>query len=686
MQTLMGTSDRVLMSLAILKVNMDERWFDSIENFVPFVAEGLRLSAHSAVSLINLQSILADEFGIEIPQSALKTILARASKRGLVRVSDGIYHRNDANLDSYSLIKVRQQILRQHEQLISKLVDYGSRNFSIEWTSDEAENALLAYFRNHSLQLLSEVVNGHPSVPIETTSKGFQFVVAAFIKSISEGDAENFEYLEAIVKGSMLADALLYPEMGQLAESFQGVSVYFDTEFLIRVLNLEGEQLRSPCLELLSMLREAGAELRCFDHTVDELRGILEYAANVLQRSDLSNPSSSGVLEHYIVRKQKASDVRFDIARLDQSLRRLGIIPTSLPKYTSSLTVDEIRLAEVLQHRVGYQRENALEHDKKSLAAIHRLRRGQSSTRLERCHAIFVTTNNALVRASKTFFGSEGLSDPTCVPHCQNLDLFTTMVWLKRPLGSPNLPRKRIIADCYAALNPSDRLWRKYLSEIVRLFERGDIGKEDYDLLRLSNDARMALMDITLGDEDVFAEGTVDQVLQRAYDNARSDIEADRDATLARLASEERAHTKTSHDADMVKQQLHEVEQARIADRKRVESHAHEMSQKLARIVFMGVRLVVFAALVVVVFLTMPTSLPWQSGTWQSYLGPGAAGFAALAIAMLTILNLLNGLTLLGIVDRCERWLARLIEGWMRRSLIYSGDDQVVAKEVHEKH
>jgi len=90
-------SERVTASLAILKVNWDEG-NDYIENFVPFLAECVRIAPQPEVSLPQLQTLMADTFGLVLPQAALKTILKRVASTtvlqsiirspGTVRTSD----------------------------------------------------------------------------------------------------------------------------------------------------------------------------------------------------------------------------------------------------------------------------------------------------------------------------------------------------------------------------------------------------------------------------------------------------------------------------------------------------------------------------------------------------------------------------------------------------------------------
>src|SRR5207249_4866764 len=105
-------------------------------------------------------------------------------------------------------------------------------------------------------------------------------------------------------------------------------------------------------------------------------------------------------------------------------------------------------------------------HDLDSLTAIYRLRQGEFPYRLELSRAIFVTTNSSLAKASSRFFREEYGDAASRVPHCTLDHVLAMIVWLKTPLKAPNLPRVRIIADSYAALNPPVALWKEYLDEI----------------------------------------------------------------------------------------------------------------------------------------------------------------------------------------------------------------------------
>jgi len=208
-----------------------------------------------------------------------------------------------------------------------------------------------------------------------------------------------------------------------------------------------------------------------------------------------------------------------------KDLSALRVYVKARPPQTAALAVDEARLEAVLQRVVGYRNRDTLLHDLDALTAIHRLRGTEAKHELESAGAVFVITNTPLVQASNQFF--ETLPSGSLLPLSYPDAAFTTLVWLKNPVAAPALPQQRIIADCYAALSPSDDLWRAYLTEIAKLQRERRITVEDYHLLRYSMEARSLLMDRTLGEPAAFSQGTIDEVLEHARAAVRAQTEAE---------------------------------------------------------------------------------------------------------------------------------------------------------------
>lgn len=86
---------------------------------------------------------------------------------------------------------------------------------------------------------------------------------------------------------------------------------------------------------------------------------------------------------------------------------------------------------------------------------------------------------------------------------------------MKSVKKTANLPKDRLVANCYSALLPSDTLWSDYVSEVNRLKLKGEITEHDYHVLIHSMAARDELMEQTYSsDENIF--GSVNSILEKA--------------------------------------------------------------------------------------------------------------------------------------------------------------------------
>jgi hypothetical protein len=216
----------------------------------------------------------------------------------------------------------------------------------------------------------------------------------------------------------------------------------------------------------------------------------------------------------------------------------------------------------------------------------------------------------------------------------------TNLLWLKKPTAAPDLPRKRIIADCYAATRPTEPLWRLYLEEINKLNQRGEVSPEDYYLLRHSLEAESALMDATLDSDKAFTQGTVPEILRVV----RANIEAQKQAEV----ETERASKESAEK---------EVEAGRRRDVRRrelIKSRADRYASRMVKVIE-GILLVF---VLVPLAFTFPWGLPTVTVAWGRYLL--ALGF--LVVFILSAAGMIYGTTVRGIADHIESWLAQRIE------------------------
>jgi hypothetical protein len=513
-------SKAAITSLALLKVNWDTYQRSYTDNFAPLAAECIRKSNLPVVTLADVQTRMLSDFGLRIPAHSLKVILARLKKMGYVVQKHKTYIPDAKKLEKLTIDDTRRKVLAQHEASLQNLIEFCKLRYNIVWSEQEAEDALLSYLKEHDLDILIAATEGTPIPPVERPVPHAKFLVNAFAREISQSNPTAFAYLETIVKGHLLANVLVFPEVSAVTRKFRRTKVFFDTRLILNALGYGGPHYQDACKDLLGLLYEEGADLRCFRHTYDEVYGILDATARSYRRKAAPDLPASLAL---VFPGSSESDALLAMATLESDIARLRVKIEDKPPYTAHYQISETELDKHLQETIGYTHERARERDVDSLSAIYRLRTGESYFYIEDCAGMFVTTNTSLVKVSAEFFNS--YQPPASAPICISDHHLTNILWLKKPMTVPDLPKKRIIADSYAAAEPSAELWRKFLAEVEKLEVRGEVTVEQYLLLRSSLEVRALLMDATLGDPDVIVEGTVPQILE-AY-NASIQAEAD---------------------------------------------------------------------------------------------------------------------------------------------------------------
>ena len=640
---------RAIASLAILKVNWDQGR-DYIQNFVPFIAEALRSTDAEVVSIPEIQSKIAELFALHIPQGALKTILKRAVRANYAVREHSVYRVVKTRIVETRFNEIRDAVTYEYELFIEDFKSYCVREFGVEVSDDIAERVLEEYLAKGSIDLLMPALRRRPvAISVHediTTESPYEYLLQRFISEACQKQSRAFEFLVTIVRGRMLADVLYFPTLGSATQRFGRVRVYLDTTLLLRALGLSDIHFQTPCRELLEILYEAGLSLFCFSHTYDEILGILQGGAKRLREDSIADTHGE-TLRYFLSKGYSASDVELETAQLQKHLNSLHVRVERKPRYEVPLGIDERKLEVALFDMVHHRHTQALQRDVDSLAAVYRWRRGRLHVPLENCGAIFVTTNSAIAWASTSFFREE--YGRSITPLCLSEHVMTTLVWLKKPSRVPDLPEKRLIADSYAAMNPTDDLWKKYANEIERLRARKDITSDDYYVLRSSMEAQSALMDLTSGEPDAFTEGTAQQVLERAKEALVADERGLREAAEAQaLAARKRAKELEQH-----------IVGTTLARNARIEKTASVLAKW-----FTGALLALtFALLALATYVALPKPLSSATQQWPR----SVVALLIILLAVLGLANMFTGTSVRSSIRRLEIGLSCLFRKILRR-------------------
>jgi hypothetical protein len=520
----MTPNPNALTALAMLKANWDQDGTSYLESVFPFISAVFSKIDGDSAEANQIAEGLDHEFGLRLPFPIVENLLNRGCVNGIYRKDGMPSERRFSIVSSDEGAKVwarRSKILRQQDALLSKFIKFATQEHGEILSEREAEERLLRQVERASVPVLKNWLKGEPLTDDPEVSADIDYTTSSFILHLLRSDTGGFSDLEAIVQGNMLASALYYaPKSRNPADHFKKVYVILDTRILFRALGYEGTAEKKVVSDILRLAFELDAQIVCLKRTIQEMRGVMTAVEKSLTPGKRIPNEGGPVRTHFLSEGATPSDIRLKSANLESDLRAMSIRVIDQPPHSVPLTVDEQRLEEVLNERVHYRNNDAMLHDLAVLTAVYRYRSGESQSSLEDCKAIFITPNDQVVRACRTYFQARADS---AWPLALADHVFATVLWLKRPQNAPELPRNKLIANAYAGLVPSIQLWNKFLSELDKLAEQdGDIEK-NYTRLRYDLDTERLLVVRTKGDASRVKKGTVYDIL----DDIR---EADRQA------------------------------------------------------------------------------------------------------------------------------------------------------------
>ena len=590
--------DVVLASLAIIRANFDYGGRSYLDNFVPFALDAVANDLQRDHNDADAARAIRDRFGLNIPTRVVESILSRAVRQGLGTWKDRRFSLTDQGTEGLSNIGPQQAaFMRQQAALAQGLVRFAD-SIGVVLTPESAEEALLGYVQEQAVPLLTHAVRGgtyaHASSPV-SEDRAFSYVVSAYVAHVASADPAAFDQLESMVKGSMLASALYLPTVGELDRKFSRTTLYLDTPILIKALGHDGGESRAAVLEVILLARAQGAEVACLEHNLTEVRAVMEGGIAVVRRNGIDERLRP-IDRWFLDCEYTESDIRLLIERLPDDLQAHKIGIHRKPDHVERLTVDEAALEVVLQSRVRYRRRPTLLTDLDSITSVHRKRNGESPPRLEDCRAVFVTDNGNLAAAAREFFGRGRHAWPLVM---LDHDL-AAILWVKAPTAAPDLPRRQIIADCLAALQPSPQLWQRYVEVIEQLKTRDEFNDGDLALLRYSGEVSRTLMDLTQGEVAAVSPATIEAVLGAAKNAAAAPalaLVAKAETRLADATSTaEGLREENSRQSDLssaLAVQVSELKAREIAQRTRAQARADIQALRIRNGVLIALSLVI---------------------------------------------------------------------------------------------
>jgi hypothetical protein len=637
-----------IVSLALLKVNWDHLKKDYLENFLPFIAT---LCVRKDYNIIDVEKICADfkeEYGLIVPYHPMISILNRSRKRGLFKKDHHKLYPLKDKIEELDFTEASKEQARQNEKVINEFIRYGRQNYATELSQQDAESALLVMLQQRDLDILFAADEGKLFSDLES-KKGHQFILNKFIQYINQSEPELFSFVLNMAVGHILANAILYADFTKFEGKLETVKFYFDTRFILRVLGTEGKEREYHYVEFLKHLSEEKAILTIFRHTYDEIMTVLNTCLKWVENPAYDPTKASITCNYFVQNNCKESDVERFIIKIDEVLKKckIEVVEAPDPNEYKIFQIDEreLELFIVETYKDKYPlfdelvAKETLLRDIKSISSVYRLRRGRRPHSFSKVNSMFVTTNSSLAYASHKFQcaqGNGGFVYPACIT-----DIFLgTLVWLQSPARVVSINKRKMIADCYAAVQPSKVLMKKYRQEIDKLRNENKINEDEYYLLRAHRTALNLLEEKTLGDPDNFTDKTPEEILEVI----RQECQAE---PIKKYLEIKDTLEKTEKDRDLIRDKIELLEH-------RIDEGAMGMAKIAGWCIFI---------LLVILF---------TSGVLIQFFGTVNLLTPFLKVILLTItciigiMNVVTGFNFKGFRDRMVKWIAYKLVSYLK--------------------
>lgn len=686
-----GAASRKLRAYAYLTASFETKprygagVSDALDCIVPFVVAGTARQVGNQLSLPGLGTFL-QTLGRNIPLYVLEQLLPRLQRIGAIEW-DKTYHVHICKAPPEELATAQPPelapVFDNIEQRLSAFAD--AFGISQPAASPSWADALIAFLKSESAGEVARAVNIKGAI-IGEGDKIDGFVIARFIRTAADAEPVVFQQIVQIFTGILIEDFINTIQTLGDSASYKGLSVFYDTTVLLRLLGTSGKLLATATQEMHRALQDLGCQTLYFDHNESEVINIFTTLIAVHDAGkELFGETAEAILEGDVT----IGTIRDLIGTYAKRLATMGVFKTKYA-YSNATRADEHQIDEKLFEKVledaaikqdkSYSRQNA-EHDAMSLALIMRMRRGKKTKDVAQSIAIFVCRNQLLQKTARRFLVDHEGYDWTSTPAILTIGQISTVAWLAAAKTlEPTKVTKELLATCYSAMRPDAKWAETFLQALERFKGENKEQVEGYaDSVLFLQTARSIAQEQSLGQTAILKKLNTVELFQRAAAVAeekealrRIEFEADAaeraeaqqaafDAELVRVA--EAAERRIGAVQTELEAQVADTERrlSRTADAAMVDSKSqvYARCERAAGVVITVVRIAMVCLFVLVAVMDIEG---YRSS--DGHVGLVVLG-GLLALNVLASIHL-TGIEILGRpLQRLRSWLTRRMYGFL---------------------
>lgn len=464
------------------------------------------------------------EYNIRIDVLPMKSIFKRLRKREIIekKKNTAEYYINDICKcqQTYSSFQNElEKTKKAYDYFMGEFKLYLEKEFNIVENLSTIENWFQSFFDIYS-NAISLRLTDKLNCKNNNSSKETIYI-SSFIIDVCLKNSELEEFLKKVTFGYILNKGVLFDI--ENSDSLDGLTLILDTPIIFKAVGITVLNDTDIYLEMIESFRKLGGEVKVFSHTLIEIESILRGTEYWIERPDYNPIRASLTSEYYIEKDLTKADVSFDLINIREKIKKLGIEEISIEysESNSKYNQSEDKISEIIS--INYNESalrkdcfesNTVQYDAQSINGIFHMRKGNNSTLIKNCKAIFVTSNLSLVKSSQDYNDFKKI-DRKSVSTCISDIEIGTYIWLNTPMKIEEMSFFKMTSQVLSIMEPSTQLWNRFILELEKCEKNNEITPENCYLLRSHNAMGRELMKMTLDDIEFITSETPNQILNK---------------------------------------------------------------------------------------------------------------------------------------------------------------------------
>jgi hypothetical protein len=522
---------------------------------------------------------LANAYGLSIPAAALEGMTHRLVAAKILRfeqlqsgLTRAVYTKSDQDtkieLDSE---KDFQEVLDVFLRHVRPLLAAAGRRLSDE--------ALIKGFLHHLATLDFSAINVRPQVVAEDTKKivgpaareqiavsaelaeqaAIDSLVASYISWLKEHEPERLNLLAKVADGALAAELVFDLQAPTAVTRLENTTIVVDSPLILSFLDLSSSQDTLDAKRLFEQVKETGAKIAAYQHSIDEAEGVLRAVQSARSVGDAYGPSIPR-LSNSVYRAYFESMIG-SVMRVWTQSHNLEVISEAATHYYKNFSQSEEEELMAAIRFTALDRVLTRERDAKSVAETLRRLGGAHVPigNVASCRFIFATSNVGLQHRVTVFLRTKKfVLDREFNPIVTSRYL-SGLCWLLCGGKTDQSPTTaRLLANCAAAL----RLKPEIADRTKRFLAAIDPEKaKHFEALMTNERAAQYLAEVTLGDINVVTANNAEDIFEEVQRRAAEKVSIEKDQQyLGQISAMESASLVVAEEAERLRNSLQDTQ------------------------------------------------------------------------------------------------------------------------------